>query len=318
MYMSNICFLLIAVCAWGVPSLHAAYTVKEGKLVNKEEVATLSVQEHYSAATDAYQKKNWEELIKQALIVHKNFPGTPFAHEALFYLGVGYFHLEDCEVANKYFTSYLHKQVAPKYFEEAIQLKFAIAGKYDKGAKKHLLGMKSMPKWVPAREDALAIYDEVITALPHHDLAAQALLGKARLFLKDEEYKSSVEAYQMLIRRFPKHELTPESYLGIANVYLIQCRKEYPDADFLDLAEINLRKFRQEFPREEKVTAAEKLFLEMQETYAQNLYETAQFYERTNKSNAARIYYSKIVSTFPQTKTAELSEKRLKTLPPQK
>jgi tetratricopeptide (TPR) repeat protein len=60
-----------------------------------------------------------------------------------------------------------------------------------------------MPKWIPALEDALSIYDEVIMALPHHELGAKALYGKARLLFKDEDYKASIETYQALIRRFP-------------------------------------------------------------------------------------------------------------------
>ena len=37
-----------------------------------------------------------------------------------------------------------------------------------------------MPKWVPARDEAIHIYDEVITALPHHELAAHALFGEGK------------------------------------------------------------------------------------------------------------------------------------------
>lgn len=293
---------------------HAAYILKEGKLIKKEELATLSVQEHYSILTDMHQKQEWKEVIHQAAIITRNFPATPFAHEALFYLGIAHFHLNDDEIANNHLTAYLRNQATPRNFEEAIHYKFAIAKKFQKGAKKHLMGMESLPKWMPAREDALAIYDEVIAALPHHDLAAEALFGKGELFFKDEDYKESVEAYQTLIRRFPKHALSPESYLGIGKVYLTQCQTEYPDNDFLDLAEINMRKFRQDFPGEDRIVVAEKMFEEMQEIYAKNLYETAQFFERTKKPKAAVIYYSKISRDYPRTKTAAMAEKRLYTL----
>ncbi|MFI5333840.1 MAG: outer membrane protein assembly factor BamD [Chlamydiales bacterium] len=295
---------------------HAAYTVKEGKLVNTEEVATLSVQEHYSAALNAYQKKKWDELVQQARIVKLNFAATPFAQEALFYLGVGYFHQEEYELANQEFSVYLKKQTAPKHFEEAIEYKFAIAEKYQKGAKKPLLGWQNMPKWVPAVEDALQIYDEVIMALPHHELGAKALYGKARLLFKDEEYKASIDTYQTLVRRFPKHAFAVQSYLGMGEVYLAQCQKQYPDPDFLDLAEINLRKFKQDFPQDEKIALGEKMLMEMQEIYASHLYETAQFFERTHKPHASIIYYTKVLSNYPLTKCASLAKKRLLVLQP--
>ncbi|MBI2743853.1 MAG: outer membrane protein assembly factor BamD [Chlamydiales bacterium] len=295
---------------------HTTYLLKEGRLVPEEEAATMSVQEHYSAAMTAYQKKKWDELVKQAIIVTKNFPDSPFAQEALFYLGVGYFNQKEYELANEEFSTYLKKQTTPKHFEEAIEYKFAIAEMFQKGARKHLMGWKSMPKWVPAREEALAIYDEVITALPHHDLGAKALYGKAKLLLKDEDYKVCIETYQTLIRRFPKNALAAQSYLGIGEVYLTQCENQYPDPDFLDLAEINLRKFKLDFPQNEQVEQAEEMLAKMQEIYAKNLFETAQFFERTKKIDASIIYYKKIVASYPSTRCAELSQQRLHKLQP--
>lgn len=171
-----------------------------------------------------------------------------------------------------------------------------------------------MPKWVPASEEALAIYDEVITALPHHELTAQALFGKAKLLLKDEQYSASLEAFQTLIRRFPKHPLAASSFLGIGEVYLVQSQNEYPDPEFLDLAELNLRKFKESFPREEKIQLAEEKLFEMKEHYASSLYETAKFFERAKKLEAAIIYYEKILVSYPTTQIAERSQKHLKQL----
>lgn len=293
---------------------HAAYTIKDGKLIQTHELATMSVQEHYSSALDALQKQDWEELILQSNIVIKNFPESPFASEAQYYLGVGFFHLNELEIANKYFSNYLKKQSAPKFFEEAIKYKFTIAEKYQKGARKHLLNMESMPKWLPAKEEAIEIYDEVITALPHHELAVQSLFGKAALLVMEEEYKTSVETYQALIRKFNKHPLACESYIGIGKVYLTQCTNEYPDPDFLDLAEINFRKFQADFPNEPRLALAEDMLTEMREIYANSLYETAQFYERTKKPHASAIYYNKILSKYPKTKIANNSEERLAVL----
>ena len=303
--------LLIALLLAAPTLSHATYVFKNGKLIKSDEVATLSVQEHYSAAMDAYQSQKWDELIHQSLIVIKNFESTAFALDGYYYLGVGYFHTEELEYANRFFTKYLKNQVAPKFFEEAIEYKFKIAEKYQRGARKHLFGTEAMPKWLPAREEAIAIYDEVITALPHHDLAAYSLFGKAQLLLKEEEYKSSIETYQTLIRRFPKHPLAAEAYVGVGQVYLVQSQQSYPDQDFLDLAHINLRKFKQDFPGEEKLQVAEDLLLKMKEVYASDLYDTARFYERTKKPQAAYIYYTRIMAKYPETGVSDLAKKRL-------
>jgi outer membrane assembly lipoprotein YfiO len=296
--------------------LSAAYTVKEGKLVNADEMATMSVQEHHSAVLEAYQEKKWDELVHQATIVLKNFPEAPFAQEAPFYLGAGYFHLGNYDMANKYLSRYLRKQVALQHFRDAIELKFYIADKFREGTKRHLMGFESLPKWVPAYDEALKLYDEVISALPNDELAAKALFGKAALQIADEEFKPAIETYQNLIRRFPKNALAPEAYVQIGKIYLSQCQEQYPDTDFLDLAEINLRKFQQDFPSDPRIATAEKMLTDMQEIYAQSFYEIGQFFERTKKSHASILYYSKILKTYPNTKSAELAKKRLHALQP--
>lgn len=292
-------------------SCFASITIKDGKLVQKEETATESVQEHYSTLMQTYEAQDWKSLEKEAIIVSKSFPNTPFGRDALYFLGVAYFNQEDFEMANRQFKEYLTNEATPKYFEEAIRFKFEIADQFRNGARKHLLGLKSMPKWAPADDEALEIYDEVISALPHNEMAAQALYGKAKLQSKGEDYRAAVETFQTLIRRFSKHPLAVESYIGIGEIYLDQSKAEYPDPDFLDLAELNLRKFKSSFPGEEKIAAAVDNLHQMENHYASSFYETAQFYERTKKWGAAKIYYTKILASFPNTQLADRSRARL-------
>ncbi len=287
------------------------YTLKDGKLVERKQVATKSAPEHHSTLLDFYQSKDWAKLEKEATVVIKNFSPSPFARDAVYFLGVAYFHQEDYEMSNYQLTDYLTSQSTPKYFEEAIQYKFEIAEKFRQGARAHIMGFKSMPKWIPAHSQAISIYDEVISALPHHDLAAHSLYGKALVHGKNEDWRSSIESYQTLIRRFPKHPLAIESFIGIGDVYLQQSESEFPDPDLLDLAELNLRKFRSAFPREEKVAVAETTYSKMRDEYALSLFETARFYERTKKLGAAKIYYSKIMSNYPTSYVSVKSQERL-------
>jgi len=301
----TLAFLLTSTMGW------SAYTLQDGKLVSIDPLTTGSVQEHYGQMISAYEAKDWSELEQEALILIKGYPGTPFAKEATYFLGVAYFSQEDFDMANYQFTDYLTRQASPKYFEEAIQYKFDIAEKFRSGARKHLMGFKSMPKWAPSGGEAIGIYDEVISALPHHDLAAHALYGKAEVLKKRDDFRASIEVYQTLIRRFPKHMLSIESYIGIGEIYLMQSQSEYPDPDFLDLAELNLRKFKAAFPGEEKTSLAYRYLVQMQEHYAGSLYEIARFYERTGKWGAAQIYYQKILKSYPDTDTAQESGRRL-------
>lgn len=312
MRIKHFLFFLIA----SFSTLSAGYTLKEGKWIESSEVSTMSASDHHTALLKSREEKAWAEVIKQAKIVIQNFPDSPFYQESLFYLAEGAYETADYEIAEKNLTKYLNKQGVLQHFRAAIEMKFQIAEQFRQGARKHLLGLQAMPKWVPAHEEALKLYEEVILALPNDELAAKALYGKASLQVQEEDHTASIESYQTLIRRFPKNNLAPEAYVEIGKIYLAQCKEKYPDTDFLDLAEINLRKFRQDFPTDERVCLAEKMIREMQEIYAESFFEIAQFFERTKKPHASMIYYSKIIKTYPETKAAAFSQKRLALLTP--
>lgn len=274
----------------------------------------ISVHDHYGAMMKHYQNKDWKRLGYRSLDLIADFPESALVKEAYYYLGLAYFEQQDYELSNINFSSYLKEDLTPKFFDQVIRYKFAIACRFEEGARRHLLSSRKMPKWLKAHDIAVEIYDEVITTLPRDDLAAQSLFRKGNLLLHMKEYKTSVEAYQTLIRRFPKHPLAPKSYLGIANVYLWQCKNEFPDEDRLDLAEINLRKCISQFPRDPLVDQIKEKIFTIKELLAKNLFDIGEFYKRTKKAKAAAIYYETIIKRFPETIFSERSRKRLLTL----
>ncbi len=302
--------ILLSFCAL-TPSAHAAYVVKDGSIVNLEQVATLPVEEHYNLGVDAYNKSDWCSAIQHFKIITCSFRDDPIVHDCYFYLAVAYFYAGEMDFANDAITAYLKHQSNARLFEQAIEVKFCIAEQLRGGAKIRFFGTKQLPKLASGRSLALTIYDEVIAALPAHDLAAQALYYKGMLLWEDECYRESIDAFQTLIRRFPKHELAPEAYLAIADVYVEQSYAEFQNPDLLALAGINLRKFSQNFPRDERVALVEERFQWMKESYAEGLYEIGRFYERKGAPSASAIYYHKAINDYPDTEVAEFCKVRL-------
>lgn len=275
-----------------------------------------SVQEYNSALQQAITAGDWWAVIDYANILSYNFPTTPFAQEASYIMGEAYYKLNQLEYANDCFTAYLNHVSSPKHFEEAIEYKFNIAEQYANGAKKRLFGSIKMPAWVPAKEDSIEIYDEVIAALPHTEIAAKSLLSKARIQTYCEDYKPALDTLDILIRRFPKHDLAAEAFLEKNKVYLIQCKVQNLDPDLLDLTDVNLRKFRLAFPREPRIHEAEKIHTEMQEIFAHHLFEIGSFFEKTKKIPASILYYNKVIAKYPYTEAATASREKLEILKP--
>ncbi len=270
-----------------------------------------SVQEYNSALQDAIAAQDWWAVVDYATIITYNFATTPFAQEAPFIMGEAYFKLGQYEFANESFTAYLNHAAAPKHFEEAIHYKFTIAEMFATGTKKRLFGSIKFPAWVPAKEDSVQIFDEVIAALPHSDIAGKSLLSKARVQAYMEEFKPGIETLDLLIRRFPKNELAAEAFLEKNKILLQQCKGQDLDPDLLDLAEVNLRKFRLAFPRENRIVEAETLFSEMQEIFANNLLDTGYFFEKTKKIPASILYYTKVIAKYPDTEAAASARQKL-------
>ena len=305
-------FLILALISVSVtPGLHAAFTLRDGRLVQVEEVASLPAQDHYEKGIDAWNRCDWWEAIRQFRIITTNYPRDPLACEVLFFIGAGSYYVQEYDCANYELSEYLKHQVSPEYLEETMEYKFAIAEAFRCGAKRRIAGSRQLPKWLGGYNLALDIYDEVICTLPCHELAAEALYSKGILLDCMGDYRCSVEAFQSLVRRFPDHDLAIEAYLHIIDVHLHQAHAEPGNPDILPLTEIALERFEAEFPNEPRLNQARCKLQTIKELYAYGLCETGQFFERVRCYQAAVLYYSSAVQQFPDTKVAEWARRCL-------
>lgn len=298
-------------CYLSSPYLEAAYTIKNGRIVDVDKLATLQPDQHFSLGQTAMNNGDWQEASRQFAIVSNNFPNNPYGQQSLYYLGIAEFNLKEYDFANKAFSAYLKCQNNPPYFLEAIEYKYAIAEQLRGGAKRRLLGTKQLPKWSTGKSLALAIYDEVITAMPSHEMAAQALYAKGCLLWEKREYRLSIESFQLLCSRFPKNELTPTSYVNISCIYYDLCQNEPQNPDVLAFAELNAKKFIHEFPKDERIDEVRQNVQQIKECYATALYETARYYEKIKQPRASLIYYSNTIKNFPDTLVAQRCRDRL-------
>lgn len=309
--MRTSCISAICLCAMVTGQAEAAYTLIDGAIVDASYIAELPVEAHWNAAVRANDACDWREAARQFTIVQTNFTSSPYAQEASFYIGVANYNLQEYDLANMAFTDYLQAKTHPRLFLEALEYKFCIADQFRCGARRRIMGTKRLPKWAGGIPLSIQIYDEIIAALPGHQLAVQSLYSKGVLYWCEKEYQKSVEAFQTVVRRFPKHELTPECYLLINRVFLDQCQSEFQNPDILAFAQINFRRYEQQFPRDERLEGAAAGVLAIKEVYATGLFETGAFYERVGLPSAAAIYYHNAAAQFPDTSVASLCQSRL-------
>ena len=268
-------------------------------------------QDHYNVAMQAMEEKDYGVVAKESESLLKEYPSSVLCSEMKYMQGVAYFELGEYALSNRSFTEYLSDHTQVKHFEDAIRHKFEIASAYANGAKKRLFGGRNSPKLLSGVEDAIEIFDEVITTLPRNELAAQSLYQKGNLLVEVRDYKEAIETYQKLIRRFPKHPLAPESYISIGKTYLDQCKNEFPDPNFVELAQININRFRADFPGETRVAELDEMLQGIQIQFAEELYEHGRYFERRKKPKAAFLYYTNILQRYPSTPVATRADERI-------
>lgn len=305
-------YFLFALCLLSIIS--SSLYASKSKPFKSQDEADAYLTEHYNRGCEYYNRESWRRASTEFEKVIYFFPCTDEAATASYYLAVCYFEMKEYDFANEEFSNYLKASQHPEFFEDAVYFKFCIAEYFKAGKKKRPFKMRYLPKWISAQDSALAIYDEVVAALPNHDLTIQALQSKAELLNCMEEYRECIETYQLIIRRFPKHEIIPTCYLKIAETYYQQSRYEFQNPDILALAELNVRKFKDDFPRDERVEIAEQSVCEIKELYAKGLCDLGLFYERMKKPEAAAIYFQSSIEEFPDTRVARFCRSRLNCL----
>jgi outer membrane protein assembly factor BamD (BamD/ComL family) len=271
------------------------------------------VQALHMATVEAWERADWPAVKKSAQALLKDYKQTAFAQEAVFHLGAAHCQLQEELLALQALDQYL-LQPAPRHFEEALELKLVIAERFAQGRWKPLFDVASLPRVVPADEDALRILDEVIAAIPSHPLAARALLSKGKLLKAQRETRGATDSFQQVIRKFPRDVLAQEAFVQIAAMYGELSRTHFHDANLLDMAEINLAKFERAFPGSARLEEARSHLRDMRERYASGYLETAAFYRRVKKLGASAFYYACVLRQYPETAAVPEAVKELQAL----
>lgn len=294
--------------------LAASLQLVQGEIVNSKYYTKARPERYFNAGKQCIKEKKWGKAKFFFDVIVTRFNDFEKHQEALFFLGVCDYHLGSFDLATESFIAYLDG--GGEQGELALSYLFESAEQLRKGAKKHLFGSAKWPKMVSGSKRALEVYDYLAFCYPGHDYGARALFSKGLLCRRNRQFIDSLEAFQLLTHRFPNHELTADAYVETSKTYLIQGKKERRNPDLLVLSELNIRRFEEAFPQEERLEEMVEDALALREIHANAIKETAEFYERKGKTQAAALYYLNAVKRFPKTEVAEQAQKHLKNLEP--
>ena len=258
----------------------------------------------YTQLQDSLDKQDLKSAKKSAEVIVDIYQDHPMSPEVYFQLASLYLKEGEYEAAFEAVELYLKKDATLRFYEEAYKIKLEVAHRYSKGFKKHIAGLKVLPKWMPAQEEAMDIYDEIQAAVPRSDLAAEALYAKAALQLHLQDYKGSLDSFQVFLKKFGQHALAPHAHIKIGDIYVVNTKTQQNDDSFLALERLNYQRFKDNFPSDPRLRIAEGQIKNIEEILANGMFEIAAYYKRTKRYDAALLYYTQVIQTYPKSVVA--------------
>lgn len=302
--------LMLLVCTSGCYAGISSFEPFSGRLSPKKFTPNHQPEEYFEQGQQFLAQKRYRQaLLCFGMILH-HFPSHALYAESQYLSGLCYFKNNQPDLADKAFNAYLQLPEA-EFSEELFTMKYAIARSFAEGKRKHIFLLEGFPKLVSAKEDALKLYDEVLTAFPNKELGARALYHKGELLMMDKEYSEAIKTLKKLTVQFPQHSLSPHAFLRLSEIYSLLAKREPHNDHYLQLARVNAAHMRKQHPNHPLNQTVAQNVHKMCERYAAGLYDTGRFYEKKKKNGAAKLYYTTAVENYPDTSLVAKCHKRL-------
>lgn len=155
--------------------------------------------------------------------------------------------------------------------------------------------------------EAARAFETVISIGRGTDYGQEAQYYLAESYFKSRRYLVAAAEYERYIQFHPNSPRREEvSFKEALSYYHLSPRYKL-DQTYTRRAIEKFRLFNSRFPNSEYSDEAAEYITGLREKLARKEFNAAQFYKRTDRFNAAAVYYDKVVDEYPETKWAELA-----------
>ncbi len=184
----------------------------------------------------------------------------------------------------------------------AMERYFSIGVAYLQGEKRRFIKILKLP----AFDDGVNIIWDIADREGHSPLALRALTSLARAQEQKNKYFEAYQTWAEIATRWPTGETGKQALLRMAQELHASYSGAQYDAAVLESARSYYEDFTGRYPAlaEELNIAGELALITEQLAYKQ--YELGFYYERTDKPDAAKMYYDKVLADWPGSKAADM------------
>lgn len=180
----------------------------------------------------------------------------------------------------------------------------------DGDVKSSMLGLKTKL----SLDKTVEMLGKVRDNAPKSPAAAKAQFTIGQLYEGKKKSKEAIVAYRQLVREQPGSAQAPEALFQIGVILTAEADRGNQNQANLDLAREAFNDYLIQYPGHSRNAEARKLVANLGGRDLQRSYDIAEFYQKTGKTESAKVYYRDIVSRAKSGPLHDKAKARLKEL----
>lgn len=260
-------------------------------------------------AKEAFDKKDYKLALKAAERTVRNWQFSDYAPDAQYLIGRCYEEQHQDQKAFKQYQKLIEKYPKTASANEVLQRQFMIANRF--------LGGQWFKLWgyipIPATMDKVAeMYEQVVKNGPYSEVGPLAQINIGEAQEKRKDYPAAVKAYERAADRYADQEKVASDALYKAGMaYMKEARTSEYDQTVASKAIATFGDFATLHPDDKRVPDTQKKIESLRTEQARGAFETAKFYEKRKKWQAAKIYYNDVLNKDASSSYAEEARHRI-------
>jgi outer membrane protein assembly factor BamD (BamD/ComL family) len=265
----------------------------------------------YQKAKQADDAGNTGKAIKLYEQTATRFPFAPSAPQARFRQAQLLEQQGEVVKAFKAYDQFLERFQGSGLYTTALSRQAAMAqSAADGDVKSSMLGIKTKL----SLDKTVEMLEKVRDNAPKSTTAAKAQFTIGQLYETKKKSREAIAAYRQLVRDQPGSAQAPEALFRVGVIMTAEADRGNQNQANLDLAREAFNDYLIQYPGDSRNAEARRLIDSLGGRDLQRSYDIAEFYQKTGKTESAKVYYRDILSRAKSGPYHDKARARLKEL----
>lgn len=263
-------------------------------------------------AQKAFDEKDFKLASKAAHRTVRVWPLSDYAPQAQYLVGRCYEEKGQNQKAFKHYQQLLEKYPKIDKYDEVVQRQFEIANRFLGGQWGKLWGVVPFPQTM---DKTAEMYEKVVKNGPYSEVGPQAQMNIGEAREKQEDFPAAVKAYERAADRYAdRPQVASDAMFKAGLAYQKEAKTADYDQTVASRAIATFGDFATLHPNDPRIPETQLRIESLRTEQARGAYETAKFYEKRKKFEAAKIYYNDALNKDPSSVYAEIARMRIESL----